>query len=361
MDNLLLVPGEVVGVEISSLHQLSMKKKAKLTRFQVAKDNVKFLPCLYMGQTKKGVHKIAPASATPAEGGGTVFAPLGLIIKVRPEHAEEVFERYWGVVHGTIDSLPALIPVPGVPNVGVKIRTSADKDVKFTSNIEKNIRAVSSHAKNDSHMRALIYGPPSSGKTTLADTLASKSGYPWVVVSPKWLTIGGHGAMNAMAFIMALAEQRQFAVLFDDIDELLGLMSGGGDGEDEEGGGGALALTTYYFILEAIKNHPMPLIFTAVGRFPIDHIISQCNVFFSLHFSQDDLKQIWGELCPTAKELADDITEENLPLAMLLALVKQAGMIAKLNKRKTPTKDDVKTALTCFGRREETKPGFGRS
>jgi histone H3/H4 len=58
--------------------------------------------------------------------------------------------------------------------------------------------------------------------------------------------------------------------------------------------------------------------------------------------------------------LADEVAEENLPLAMMYAVVKQAEMIASLAKRKTPNKDDVKTALTCFGKREENKPGFAR-
>ena len=363
MENLILVPGEIVGIDIKTIPKITAKSLKKLFKLQVEnKDGVEFLPCLYGGNTKNGSHKLLVAIAQPVPDGGTAFIPTEMVVKVKPCDAEAVIGPYFGIIHGTVDSLPPVIPIPGFPNIGVKIRTQPENKFKFTANIEKNLDAVAKHSKPFPKTRALIYGPPSSGKTSLADKLASETGYPWISVSPKWLTIGGQAAMSSLAFIVALSEQRKFAILFDDIDELLGIIAGGFDEDDEEGGsGGPLGLSAYYFVLETMKNHPMPLIFTAVGKFPVDHIVSQCNVFFSLHFAAEDLKQIWREVCPTAKELADEIAEENLPLAMMYAVVKQAEMIAKLSKRKIPNKEDVKTALTCFGKRDDPKkPGFSR-
>lgn len=362
MENLILVPGEIIGVDIDTLPDLSKKKRDGFKRLLVTnKEGIQFLPCIYAGTSKKGKRRLAVAVATPVDGGGTAFQPIGVGIVLTPEEAEPVIGKYMGVIHGTVDSLPPIIGIPGFPNVGIKIRREAENNFKFTANIEKNIKAIAQHASKSPKTRSLIYGPPSSGKTSLADRLCNDSGYPWVIVSPKYLTIGGQGAMGALAYIVALASQRKMCIMFDDIDELLGLLASGAGPEDEDGPTtGGLGLAAYYFILEAMKNHPMPLVFTAVGRFPVDHIISQCNSFFSLHFGAEDIKQIWNEICPTAKELGDEIAEENLPLAMMYAVVKQAEMIAKLAKHKVPNKEDVKTALTCFGKRDETKPGFAR-
>ena len=225
MENLILVQGELIGVDIYTLTHLFNKERDKLSRFQVVtKAGERFLPCLYVGATKRGKHKLIVAIA----GGDGSFTPTDDMLVVSSNEMESIISRYMGIIHGTIDSLPPVISIPGFENVGIKIHTSAEHQFKFTANIEKNIVAVAKHAKRVPGSRTLIYGPPSSGKTSLAERLADETGIPWMVVSPKWLTIGGPGTMSTLAYVVALASQRKVALLFDDVDELLGLLAGSG-------------------------------------------------------------------------------------------------------------------------------------
>jgi hypothetical protein len=120
----------------------------------------------------------------------------------------------------------------------------------------------------------------------------------------------------------------------------------------------SIELPMLYFVLDVLKEHPAPVLLTAAGKYPVDHIVSNCNAFFSMQLTAEDIKSLWIELCPTAKKMADKIAEEELPLAWLLALLNQATMIAASAKRKEPNDSDVAAALTCFGKREEGKVGF---
>jgi hypothetical protein len=70
---------------------------------------------------------------------------------------------------------------------------------------------------------AVLFGPPGTGKTTLAEWLAAELEWPFITITPSDFMAEGTAAVEARAkaVFTALLEQRRVVVVFDEIDRLI--------------------------------------------------------------------------------------------------------------------------------------------
>ena len=69
----------------------------------------------------------------------------------------------------------------------------------------------------------LLYGPPGTRKTTVAERLAKALGYDLITITPSDFVKGGESEveLRAKAIFEALEAQSEAVVLLDEIDRLL--------------------------------------------------------------------------------------------------------------------------------------------
>lgn len=95
---------------------------------------------------------------------------------------------------------------------------------RFVDPIDKEADKVAAGGKLDrtTPMSAILFGPPGTSKTQLAEIISSYLGWPLVVVDPSYLVKEGMDQIQAMAnrlfSMLALAEQ--VVVLLDEFDEM---------------------------------------------------------------------------------------------------------------------------------------------
>jgi MoxR-like ATPase len=73
------------------------------------------------------------------------------------------------------------------------------------------------------HYSVLLYGPPGTAKTTIAEDLCSALGWPLITITPSDFIHGGEGQIEARAkrIFDVLEVQSDVVVLFDEIDRLI--------------------------------------------------------------------------------------------------------------------------------------------
>jgi hypothetical protein len=76
---------------------------------------------------------------------------------------------------------------------------------------------------HENNRSAVLFGPPGTGKTTLAKWLAAELGWPLITISPSDFMAQGTAAVEARAkaVFTALMQQRRTVILFDEIDRLI--------------------------------------------------------------------------------------------------------------------------------------------
>jgi len=378
-----MVPGEIVALRMETLKPLipqKVFKKLQLLKL-VDTEGEEFIQCIFEGtvvtrrkvfidRTKHimrfknsngyGVKYILNVLRQVAGNDKQEFIATGIIMKFKQKTFQKIIIDYWGIVQGTSNSLPNRIHIPPEISNGIDIPFELHRHCKekynYINNTKKNIKAAEDSAKNGKNNTIMIYGAPFSGKTCLASHIAEQIGKPWIRISSKFSVFPPQIAAPVLSYLASLCSERRVTILFDDLDELMGMFfipsANVNDGVHPR-------LAMLATVNSIISDCPTNIIITLGGnKNPIDHIISSCDILFSTNISHEEAKEVWNLACPEVPDMAREIAEESLPIALIYKVANQARAIAKSRKRKRATKADVKSVLNCMGTQEESKLGF---
>ena len=219
--NGMVLPNEIVTIDKKDIKHCKVPKKATPMLKNYPSDKV-FARVNFIDEEGIGILLMVPM----LEGENVVgTVDTGIQLLVPHKKAERVLGKFYGTDFGTVDSLPDAIHIPSrdIP-ASVKVHRPGDVSLKFTSLLTENIAAVANQIKNGSNpmARIMVFGGIGSGKTTLAETLFSSIGTPYVIINQHWwAALPFEDLIGGLNFMAATGAERKFGIVLDNLDELV--------------------------------------------------------------------------------------------------------------------------------------------
>jgi len=350
--NGMVLPNEIVTIDRKDMKHCRVPKKAAsmLKNYPSAKV---FARVNFIDEDGVGILLMVPM----LEGDNVVgTVDTGIQLMIPHKKVERVLGKFYGTDFGTVASLPESIHIPSkdVP-ASVKVHQPNDVNLKFTSLLTENIAAVASQVKKGSNpmARIMIFGGVGSGKTSLAQTIFSSIGTPYVIINQHWwAALPFEDLIGGLNFMAATGTDRKFGIVLDNLDELVA-STAIGVGPDGHSVGSDKTAAILLHLSRIFRLFEGTIIVTTSGMADLGHLNTQTQYFFNLSLSEAERANFWEMICPTAAKMKEEIAREDLPISLMCALLKQAEAIGELHKRKHPSEDDVRCALQCFGKKEE--------
>jgi hypothetical protein len=283
---------------------------------------------------------------------GTMDTGVQIIIPTKK--VDRILDKFYGTDFGTAASLPEEIHIPTQKTlVSVKVHRPGEVNMKFTPTLTTNIAAVAEQIKKGNEAsRVTIFGDIGSGKTSLAETLFSAIGIPYIIVNQYWwAAMPFEDLISGLNFLADVGAERKLGIMLDNLDELVAstLVSDAGG----QGTSSSQTATLLFHLSRIFRLFPGTIISTTSSGEGLGHLNAQTQYFFSLSLSETERASFWEMICPTASKMKEEIARENLPISIMCALLKQAKAIGSLHKRKNPSDEDVRCALQCCGKKED--------